>query len=112
MKLPMLISRLNLKAGYLLQVPPGRTERWTEQLVDFYEGVLRSGLVLPSSGGLAEGMRQPSVSTEVYANILTGTVFDSPLHHCSGILQSPEALQGCGSVFTCCHARVACLVCL
>ena len=71
-RLPALLSQLRLRAGHLLQVPSGKSEMWAEQLVEFYEGVLRSGLVLPSSGGLAEGMRQPSVSTEVYANILTG----------------------------------------
>ena len=72
MRLPAQIFRLRLRAGYLLQVLAGKRETWAEQLVEFYEGVLRSGLVLPSSGGLAEGMRQPSISTEVYANILTG----------------------------------------
>ena len=72
MRLPALTSCLGVKAGDLLQAPPGQNERWAEQLVEFYEGVLRSGLVLPSSGGLAEGLRQPSVSTQVYANILSG----------------------------------------
>ena len=45
---------------------------WADRLVEFYEGVLRNGEVLPTSGGLAQGMRQPSLSADVYANILTG----------------------------------------
>lgn len=40
--------------------------------MEFYEGVLRNGEVLPSAGGLGEGMRQPSISADVYANVLTG----------------------------------------
>lgn len=59
-----------------MQRAPGQDDRWAERLVEFYEGVLRTGEVLRSEGGLAEGMRQPTISADVYANILTGA-----LHH-------------------------------
>lgn len=57
-----------------MQRAPGQNDRWAERLVEFYEGVLRTGEVLPSEGGLGEGMRQPSISADVYANILTGAL--------------------------------------
>ena len=94
-------------------MPPGKSETWAEQLVEFYEGVLRSGLVLPSSGGLAEGMRQPSVSTEVYANILTGAGLQSPLRNVQKLThlsQRPCRIWLCLSLLAC--ARVANVVSL
>lgn len=56
------------------QVAPGdgASQQWAHSLVQFYEGVLRSGEVLPSRGSLGQGMRQPRISPDVYANILKG----------------------------------------
>ena len=56
----------------MLQSVPEQERGWAGRLVEFYEGVLRNGEVLPPSGGLAQGMRQPSISADVYANILAG----------------------------------------
>ena len=57
-----------------LQVAPeeSASQQWAHSLVEFYEGVLRCGEVLPSRGSLGQGMRQPSISPDVYANILKG----------------------------------------
>ena len=61
-----------LRGAAMLQSMPEQEGGWVDRLVEFYEGVLTSGEVLLPSGGLAQGMRQPSLSTDVYANVLTG----------------------------------------
>ena len=65
---------LSSKRWSMRQVAPeeGASQQWAHSLVQFYEGVLRSGEVLPSRGSLGQGMRQPRISPDVYANILKG----------------------------------------
>ncbi len=77
-----------LRWDALLQSVPEQEGGWASRLVEFYEGVLRSGEVLPPSGGLAQGMRQPSISADVYANILTGGV--RPCHLFFPVDQLPK----------------------
>ncbi len=41
-------------------------------LLDFFEGVMRDGEVLPATNGLGAAPSQPTVAAEVYCTVLLG----------------------------------------
>lgn len=44
-------------------------------LLDYFEGVLIDGEVLPAQSGLGGAPAQPAVAAEVYSTVLSGLLF-------------------------------------